>query len=214
MAKRSVSLDPEIYDRLSLLRAREAAKRKTELDWDTFFRLFLRRERRKREALSWAYAVVIFAAITWVLLWPVYIYAPTLIPLMWAVGLIVAAVSVYLLTPFALRKYKPFEEAPPEIRGCVEGLAAEAGLRKTPFLTISETEEVNAMTYCSLSGGRVCLTRGLISAFEEEKLSLDELRAIIAHEVGHLRHKAKARTDGEGKALGNRSVRRECGPCA
>lgn len=188
MTRRSIALDPEVHDRLALLRARESVRRKTELNWDEFFRVLLRRERRKREAISWAYALVIFISVTWVLLWPVYLYAPTLIPLIWAVGLIVAAVSVYLLTPFALRKYKPFEEASSEIFGCVEELAAKAGLRKAPLLTISETEEVNAMAYCSPSGGRVCLTRGLVKALDEGKLSSSELKAIIAHEIGHLKH--------------------------
>ena len=188
MDKRSIDLKPDVYERLSLFRAREAARLKVPLDWDHFFEIFLRRERRKREALSWAYAAAIFVAITWILLWPIYFDAPALIPILWVIGLIVAAVSVYLLTPLALRKYKPFEEAPREILECLEQLANKAGFRKIPLLTISETDEINAMAYCSPHGGRVCLTRGLVNAYEEGKLSLSELEAIIGHEVAHLKH--------------------------
>jgi len=187
MSRKAISVGQEVYYRLALLRAREMARRGEEIDWNDFFRLLLQRERQRREALSWAYSLAIFILVTWILLWPVYIYAPNLIPLIWAIGFVVAVISVYILTPLNLREYKPLKDAPPEILDSLKELATKAGLRKPPALTIAETEEINAMAYLSLAGGRVCLTRGLLKAYEDGKLSLSEVQAIIAHEVGHLK---------------------------
>lgn len=186
--ERPISVSEETYKWFALLRARLSVRFGRKLTWDESVRVLLERERKKSEILSWLYAVGIFVAVTWVLLWPVYIFAPSLIPLMFVIGLVIATISAYLLTPLALRKYKPFVDAPKEIVESFERLSVKAGLRNLPVLTVSETGEANAMAYCSLFGGRVCITRGLIQAYKEGKFSLNELQAIIAHEVSHLKH--------------------------
>ncbi|HEU67815.1 MAG TPA: hypothetical protein ENN53_01085 [Candidatus Acetothermia bacterium] len=188
MEEQQIPVSREVYERFALLRARLSARLKRKLTWDETVELLLERQRRKNEIISWAYSVAIFVAITWLLLWPVYVFAPALIPLMYAIGLVIAAVSVYILGPWALRTYKPFADAPAEVAQSVEELAAKAGMKNLPVLTVSETEEINAMAYCGIPRGRVCLTRGLIRAYEEGRFSLAELRAIIAHEIAHLKH--------------------------
>ena len=187
MDRRTISLKPEVYGRLSFFKAREGTRRKRPLDWDEFFGVLLDRERRKREILSWAYAALIFIAITFILLWPVYFYSPALIPLVWAVGLVIAAVTVYFLTPFVLRKVKLLEGAA-EVHRWLAELAAKAGLKKTPKIKVFDTPEVNALAYCTVSGGVICLTRGLLDAYREGTLSSSEFKAILAHEIGHLKH--------------------------
>jgi len=189
MEERSISVSQETYERLALLRARLSARRSEALTWNEFVRVLLARERRKNEIVSWLYTVGIFLAITLVLLWPVYIYAPRLIPLVFLVGIVFAAVWAYVLSPHSARMMKPFTDAPPEIAAWLEELAQKAGLKRTPVLRVAETLEVNAMAMSSLSGGTVCLTRGTVDAYLAERLSSDEMRAIIGHEIGHLRNR-------------------------
>ncbi len=189
MEERSISVDQETYERLALVRARLSARRAEALTWDEFVRVLLARERRKSEIVSWAYTVGIFLAITVVLLWPVYVYAPRLIPLVFLVGIAFAAVWAYILSPHSARMMKPFKDAPLEIVHWLEEIAQKAGLKRTPILRIAETPEVNAMALSSLSGGTVCLTRGTVDAYLANRLSSDEMRAVIAHEIGHLRNR-------------------------
>ncbi len=188
MQEQPISVSKGVYERFALLRARLSARLKRELTWDETLQLLLERQRRRSEIISWAYSLGIFVVITWILLWPVYIFASSLIPVMFAIGLVIAALSAYILSPWALRKYRPFADAPAEVADSVVELAAKAGMKNLPVLTVSETEEINAMAYCGIPRGRVCLTRGLIRAYEEGRFSLAELRAIIAHEIGHLKH--------------------------
>ena len=188
MERRTITLDPEVYKNLSILKARESLRLKRALDWDGFFRLFIERARRRKEILSWAYASVIFLAITWILLWPVYLYSPGLIPVIWGLGLAIAAVSVYLLTPLALRR-NALLMGHEEVKEWVTELATKAGLREAPVVVVFETREINAMAYRSPKGGRICVTRGLLEAYESGEITPDEFKAIIAHEIGHLKHR-------------------------
>lgn len=189
MEERSISVDRETYERLALVRARLSAHRSEALTWNEFVRVLLARERRKSEIVSWSYTVGVFLAITVVLLWPVYIYAPQLLPLVFLVGIAFAALWAYILSPHSARMMKPFKDAPPEIVQWLEELAQKAGLKRTPGLRVAETAEVNAMALSSLSGGTVCLTRGTVDAYLANRLSSEEIRAIIAHEIGHLRNR-------------------------
>ena len=83
-----ISVSQETYERFALLRARLSVRLGRQLTWDESLRILLERERKKNEIISWLYTVGIFVAITWVLLWSVYIFAPSLIPLMFVVGLV------------------------------------------------------------------------------------------------------------------------------
>jgi len=164
MQEQPISVSQEVYEQFALLCARLSARFKRKLTWDETHQLLLERQRRKNEIISWAYSVAIFVVITWILLWPVYVFAPSLIPVMFAIGLVIAAFSACILSPWALRKYRPFADAPAEIAGSVVKLAAKAEMKKPPVLTVSETGEINAMAYCGVPRGRVCLTRGLVRA--------------------------------------------------
>lgn len=213
MEERSISVGQETYERLALLRARWSARRPEPLTWDEFFRLELERERKRNDVISWLYTVGIFLAITLVLLWPVYVYAPSLIPLVFAVGIVFALAWAYLLSPYSARMMKPFKDAPSEIVASLERLSQKAGFKKAPALRIAETPEINAMAYSGLAGGAVCLTRGLVEAYTAGRMTHGELQAIIGHEIGHLKNRDSLR---KGLALswvsvfdyfGNESIR-------
>jgi heat shock protein HtpX len=188
MTDRPVLVREETHRLLSVLRARMSAKRQTRLTWDEFFETWIRGERRRSEVASWLYTVGMFIAVTVILLWPVYTFAPSLIPLVFVLGALIAAFSTYVLAPYAARKMKIFKDAPPAISEALEGFAKSVGLRRCPVLRIAETPEINAYAYSSLTGGGICLTRGLVRAHEEGRLPEREIRAIIGHEIGHLVH--------------------------
>lgn len=189
MGERTIAVDPETYERFALLRARLSARRPKPLTWEEFLQVLLARERRKNEIISWAYTVGIFVAITLVLLWPVYVYAPRLIPLVFLVGAVFAAIWAYVLSPQSARITRPFKDAPQEVVQALATLAQKAGLRNPPELRIAETPEINAMAYSSFTGGGVCLTRGTVDAYTSGRISERELRAIIGHEIGHLKNR-------------------------
>jgi len=66
----------------------------------------------------------------------------------------------------------------------LEEVARRSGMGK-PKLVIAEVAMPNAFAYGSpLAGSYVAVTRGLLRL-----LSRDELRAVLAHEVGHLKHR-------------------------
>jgi heat shock protein HtpX len=184
---RLITVSDEIYDRLAFLRARMSVEQAQEVGWEGLFQLMLERERRRRDAISWAYTIGIFIAVTLVLLWPVYVFAPAYIPLILLVGVAVAGFSAYVLSPYSVRRMRLYNDAPPELLSAVEGLAEKAGLAKKPALRFADTLEINAYAYSSLMGGGVCLTRGLVDAFGSGLMSLEEMKAIIGHEIGHLK---------------------------
>lgn len=63
----------------------------------------------------------------------------------------------------------------------IKGLANEAGLERAPRLTVAESEEINAMAVSNWFGRSViCITTQALS------LPVAELRALIAHEIGHI----------------------------
>ncbi len=61
---------------------------------------------------------------------------------------------------------------------------AELNHMKAPQVFISEVRMPNAFAYGSpVAGKRIAVTRGLLSV-----LNHDEIRAVLGHEIGHLRH--------------------------
>jgi heat shock protein HtpX len=79
-------------------------------------------------------------------------------------------------------KYLSESEAP-HIHQMVDELAKEAGIPK-PKLGISETSIPNAFAYGrSKKSGHVCVTRGIIGLLDR-----NELRAVLGHELGHIKH--------------------------
>lgn len=192
MEKTTVPISGDVYKGVRMLKAELSAKKEKALTWDEFFELQLSRERKKKDLTSWIYTLGIFVAITFILMFPFYIGAPlaamAMLPVFILIGLIVAFFSAYVLTSWTLRGIKPFEKAPSEILKSFEELSRKAGLEKHPELMIAETPEINAMAYVCLSGNRICVTRGLLNAYQNENIDEEDLNAILGHEIGHIRN--------------------------
>ena len=140
-----------------------------------------------------AYIFVIFILASSILFFPSFLMNPLeglfILPQIIIGGIIIAGISAYLLTPFSLRKVvKPFKSPPEKLVRMVEELSQKAGLKKMPKLMITETPEINAMAYSTLLGPRVVLTRGTVEAWENGKITDDEMRGVIAHEIAHIKH--------------------------
>lgn len=110
--------------------------------------------------------------------------------LMLSLGLIVGAHLIqWIASPWiieSLYKVKPISSASDAwISEAIERIARASGLKRMPKAMISEMGVPNAFAYGNvLSGHKVAVTRGLI-----DNLPRDEVEAVIAHEVGHIRHK-------------------------
>ncbi|MCE4611002.1 MAG: zinc metalloprotease HtpX [Desulfurococcales archaeon] len=109
------------------------------------------------------------------------------IVLMLTVLAAVMIVAQWLFSPYIINAiYRTREPGPYEewIVAEVERLARASGI-KTPKVVISEMDMPNAFAYGSpLAGSYVAVTRGLLRIMPRE-----EVRAVLAHEVGHLKHR-------------------------
>ena len=112
-----------------------------------------------------------------------------------AVSYIVLALVIlgvqYLISPsivsWTMKVRWVIESEEPELHRMVAELAAKAHLRK-PKVGISELAIPNAFAFGRTKGdGRVCVTRGIMGL-----LSKDELKAVIGHEMSHIRHRDMA----------------------
>lgn len=97
----------------------------------------------------------------------------------------------YLLSPaivgWTMRVKWVSEKDEPALHEMVAALAQEANLPK-PKVGISEMNIPNAFAYGrTQKDGRVCVTRGILKI-----LSKDELRAVIGHELAHIKHRDMA----------------------
>ena len=108
-------------------------------------------------------------------------------------GILVFVLFVHVLQwlfgPYLIDLVYRVREAPremyPELYEMVENLARRSGLKKTPKVMISSISIPNAFAYGSpIAGYRVAVTRGIL-----ETVPAGELEAVLAHEVGHLKHK-------------------------
>ena len=72
----------------------------------------------------------------------------------------------------------------PKLYRIVEEQARKAGLKKTPRVGVSPTPMPNAFAFGKSKGdARVCVTQGI-----RNLLSEDELKAVIGHEISHVKH--------------------------
>lgn len=79
------------------------------------------------------------------------------------------------------------EKEEPELHHMVAELAREARLPK-PKVGISQLSMPNAFAFGRTQGdGRVCVTRGILNL-----LSKDELKAVLGHEMSHIKHRDMA----------------------
>lgn len=75
----------------------------------------------------------------------------------------------------------------PELHRMVAELAGQAGIPK-PKVGISRMQAPNAFAYGrNMRDGRVCVTEGIMKL-----LKPDELRAVLGHEISHIRHRDMA----------------------
>lgn len=107
----------------------------------------------------------------------------------WYVGLVFAFLGIqYLISPFLVGlimriKWVSAEEEP-ELHRMVAELAEAAHLPK-PKVGISQLNIPNAFAFGRTQrDGRVCVTRGILNL-----LNKDELRAVLGHELSHIRHR-------------------------
>ncbi len=93
-------------------------------------------------------------------------------------------ISPYIIQAFYGVRELSYSEAP-QVHEVFDRLVSKAGFREKPKLMIAELPYPNAFAYGSpLTGNRVAITRGLL-----ETLNLDEIEAVLGHELGHLVHK-------------------------
>jgi heat shock protein HtpX len=94
----------------------------------------------------------------------------------------------YLIGPSIVKwsmgiKYVSEQEAP-DLHRMVEELSREAGIKK-PKIGVSSRPIPNAFAYGNfLTGGHVCVTEQIMKL-----LSREELRAVLGHEVSHLKNR-------------------------
>ncbi|UCE96300.1 MAG: M48 family metalloprotease [Candidatus Bathyarchaeota archaeon] len=94
----------------------------------------------------------------------------------------------WLIAPYlidAIYRVQPVSKSDnPELHATVERLSRKSGI-KTPKLLLARIPIPNAFAYGSpIAGSRVAVTDGLIKTLENE-----EVEAVIAHELGHLKHR-------------------------
>jgi len=76
------------------------------------------------------------------------------------------------------------EDEEPELHRQIAELAHRAGIPK-PKVGVSQLSIPNAFAFGrSLKDGRVCITQGI-----RKLLNKDELKAVLGHEIGHLKHR-------------------------
>ncbi|MBF4467985.1 MAG: M48 family metalloprotease [Methanobrevibacter arboriphilus] len=81
------------------------------------------------------------------------------------------------------------EQQAPELHQMVSELAMNAGISK-PKIGVSETNIPNAFAFGrTKKDGRVCVTRGILNT-----LNKDELKAVLGHELSHIKHNDMAVT--------------------
>lgn len=105
-------------------------------------------------------------------------------------GVFVVFINVlqWLIAPYVIdalyrtRKVSRYEE--PELYEIVERVSARSGV-KMPEVRIAQIPIPNAFAYGSpLTGNRVAVTTGLLNT-----LDMEEVEAVIGHEIGHLKHR-------------------------
>ena len=95
----------------------------------------------------------------------------------------------WLIAPYIIQAaYKCVEADEREywnLHRILDKICTDSDLRKKPKLMIAEVQLPNAFAYGNfLTGSRVAVTRGLLTTLE-----IEEIEAVMAHEIGHIKHK-------------------------
>jgi Zn-dependent protease with chaperone function len=112
-----------------------------------------------------------------------------LLPLFLLGALAVAVFSGYIIAPMALSRggVKEYVNPPQALVKMLDELSRKSGFRKPPKLMFQDTPEANAAAYHSILGKRIILTGGLVDLHRKGKITDEEMRSILAHELGHLK---------------------------
>ena len=108
--------------------------------------------------------------------------------LLFAMFAVVVVLVQYIVGPIIVEKsmgvrYVSLQEAP-NLRAMVDELAMNAGIPK-PKVGISQVAVPNAFAFGrSIKDGRICITSGM-----RQLLNKEELRAVIGHELSHIKHR-------------------------
>ena len=107
--------------------------------------------------------------------------------MLWMVASIVIVFLQYWFGPSLVKRsmnVRPLSEAEaPQIHQMVQELADAAGIPK-PEIGLSEVDIPNAFAYGrSKRSGHIAITRPILGLLDQ-----DELRAVIGHEMGHIKH--------------------------
>lgn len=106
---------------------------------------------------------------------------------MFAFIVVFSFVQLYFSKSIALKSAgarKVSAQEYPELHNIVSNVSQQAGIPK-PTVAVTETKMPNAFaTGRSQSSSAVCVTQGLM-----ERLDSDELEAVIAHEVAHIKNR-------------------------
>ena len=97
-------------------------------------------------------------------------------------------IGQWLFAPYLINsiyKVKPLEPNEiPQLHQSLDTLSRKSGIKK-PKLMYSSLTIPNAFAYGSpLTGNHVAITQGLLS-----NLNMDEVEAVIGHELGHIKHR-------------------------
>ncbi len=116
-------------------------------------------------------------------------FTPRLFIIADAVLCMFLALFQWLFAPYFIELFYNCVEADPRryphLYEIVKELAVKSGLKTIPKVMIANIPIPNAFAYGSpLTGPRVAVTRPLLEILDE-----DELRAVLGHEIGHLKHR-------------------------
>lgn len=105
-------------------------------------------------------------------------------------GVLVVAFNIiqWLISPYiidAIYRVKDIPESEnPKLHEVVENLSRKSGIKK-PRVMLAQIPIPNAFAYGSpIAGNRVAVTSGLLKT-----LDMEEVEAVIGHELGHLKHR-------------------------
>jgi Zn-dependent protease with chaperone function len=104
-------------------------------------------------------------------------------------GFGIALLTSFVLAPAILsRGVRGYENPPEALSRMLEALSSRCGFRRPPRLMFQDTPEANAAAYQSILGRRVVVTRGLVELYQAGKITGNEMEAVLAHELGHLKY--------------------------